>query len=60
MSIVSLLIPFVAAYIWYAWKSINAKKIDEDEFNRKYKDLVQSEPKNLFLLHFIFSLEAII
>lgn len=31
MSIVSLLIPFVVAYIWYAWKSINVKKIDEDE-----------------------------
>lgn len=31
MSIVSLLIPFVVAYIWYAWKSINVKQIDEDE-----------------------------
>jgi cytochrome d ubiquinol oxidase subunit II len=31
MSIVSLLIPLVLAYIWYAWKSINVKKIDEDE-----------------------------
>lgn len=31
MSFVSLLIPFVVAYIWYAWKSINVKKIDEDE-----------------------------
>lgn len=31
MSVVSLLIPFVLAYIWYAWKSINVKKIDEDE-----------------------------
>lgn len=33
MSFVSLLIPFVLAYIWYAWKSINNKKIDEDEMN---------------------------
>ncbi|MHC1702925.1 MAG: cytochrome d ubiquinol oxidase subunit II [Tenuifilaceae bacterium] len=31
MSYVSLLIPFVLAYIWYAWKSINNKKIDAEE-----------------------------
>jgi cytochrome d ubiquinol oxidase subunit II len=31
MSVVSILIPFVLAYIWYAWKSINNKKIDADE-----------------------------
>jgi cytochrome d ubiquinol oxidase subunit II len=31
MSYVSLLIPFVAAYIWFAWKAINNKKIDMDE-----------------------------
>jgi cytochrome d ubiquinol oxidase subunit II len=31
MSIVSLLIPFVLAYIVYAWRSINNKKIDRDE-----------------------------
>ncbi|HOZ14294.1 MAG TPA: cytochrome d ubiquinol oxidase subunit II [Tenuifilaceae bacterium] len=31
MSFVSLLIPFVVAYIWYAWKSINVKQIDEEE-----------------------------
>lgn len=31
MSVVSLLIPFVIAYIWYAWKSINNKKIDQAE-----------------------------
>jgi cytochrome bd ubiquinol oxidase subunit II len=31
MSIVSLLVPFVVAYIWYAWKSINNKKIDKEE-----------------------------
>ena len=31
MSYVSLLVPFVAAYIFYAWRSINDKKIDADE-----------------------------
>lgn len=31
MSIVSLIIPFVLAYIWYAWRSINNKKIDKSE-----------------------------
>ncbi len=31
MSYVSLLVPFVFAYIWYAWKAINNKKIDEEE-----------------------------
>lgn len=31
MSIVSLLVPFVVAYIWYAWKSMDSKKIDADE-----------------------------
>jgi cytochrome d ubiquinol oxidase subunit II len=25
------MVPFVVAYIWYAWKSINDKKIDEAE-----------------------------
>ncbi len=33
MSYVSLMVPFVAAYIWYAWKAINNKKIDSDEMN---------------------------
>ncbi|MEE4196324.1 MAG: cytochrome d ubiquinol oxidase subunit II [Bacteroidales bacterium] len=33
MSYVSLMVPFVAAYIWYAWKSINNKKIDKDEMS---------------------------
>jgi cytochrome d ubiquinol oxidase subunit II len=39
MSYVSLLIPFVVAYIWYAWKSINKKKIDKtemEETSQKY------------------------
>lgn len=31
MSYVSLMVPFVIAYIWYAWKSINNKKIDANE-----------------------------
>lgn len=31
MSYVSLLVPFVIAYIWYAWKSLNKKKITEEE-----------------------------
>ena len=31
MSYVSLLVPFVFAYIWYAWKEINKKKITETE-----------------------------
>ncbi len=31
MMFVSLIIPFVLAYIWYAWKSINNKQITEDE-----------------------------
>ena len=31
MSYVSLAIPFVLAYIWYAWRSLNKKKIDAAE-----------------------------
>ncbi len=31
MSYVSLLVPFVLAYIFYAWRSINNKKIDPQE-----------------------------
>ncbi len=31
MSYVSLMMPFVFAYIYYAWKAINNKKIDKDE-----------------------------
>lgn len=31
MSYVSLLIPFVLAYIWYAWKSIDSKKMTRKE-----------------------------
>lgn len=31
MSYVSLMVPFVIAYIWYAWTSMNKKKIDSSE-----------------------------
>ena len=31
MSYASLLVPFVLAYIWFAWKEINKKKITEKE-----------------------------
>jgi cytochrome d ubiquinol oxidase subunit II len=31
MSYVSLMVPFVAAYIWHAWRSMNRKKIDAAE-----------------------------
>jgi len=33
MAVVSFMIPFVIAYIWYAWKSISNKKISEEEMN---------------------------
>jgi cytochrome bd ubiquinol oxidase subunit II len=33
MMYVSFIIPFVAAYIWYAWKAINNEKISEAEMN---------------------------
>jgi len=32
---VSFIIPFVAAYIWYAWKAINRKKITGDELEEE-------------------------
>lgn len=31
MSYVSLMVPFVIAYIWYAWKAISNKKITKEE-----------------------------
>jgi len=31
MSYVSLMVPFVIAYIWWAWKAINKKQISEEE-----------------------------
>ena len=33
MAIVSVLVPFVAAYIFYAWRSIDIRKINKDEIN---------------------------
>ena len=33
MMYVSFIIPFVAAYIWFAWKAINNNKITEEEMN---------------------------
>lgn len=33
MSYVSLFVPFVLAYIYYAWSAINKKKIDADEMS---------------------------
>ena len=33
MAVVSLLIPFVLAYIFYAWRKIDSRKIDLDEIN---------------------------
>ncbi len=33
MSYVALAVPFVLAYIWYAWKSINNKRIDQTELD---------------------------
>jgi cytochrome d ubiquinol oxidase subunit II len=31
MSIVSLFIPFVAAYIWYAWHALNRRPVTREE-----------------------------
>jgi len=35
MSYVSLLVPFVIAYIWIAWRAIDNKKIDIEELNNE-------------------------
>jgi cytochrome d ubiquinol oxidase subunit II len=35
MSYVSLLVPFVLAYIFYAWRSMNRKMISEDELSNE-------------------------
>jgi cytochrome d ubiquinol oxidase subunit II len=35
MSYVSLAVPFVLAYIWYAWKSMNKTKITETELQKE-------------------------
>lgn len=34
MAVVSVLVPFVAAYIFYAWRSIDVRKIDKEEMNK--------------------------
>lgn len=36
MFYVSLLVPFVLAYIVYAWRAIDAKKLDKDEINNDH------------------------
>ncbi len=36
MSYVSLMVPFVIAYIWWAWKSMNKTKISEEEVNEDH------------------------
>lgn len=36
MSYVSLFVPFVLAYIWYAWKSINNKPISTEELENEH------------------------
>lgn len=33
MSYVSLFVPLVIAYIWWAWRKINSKKVSTDDFN---------------------------
>ena len=35
MSYVSLFVPFVFAYIWFAWRALNKKKITEEEMNEE-------------------------
>ncbi len=35
MSYVSLIVPFVIAYIWWVWKMMNNKKIDEKEMEEE-------------------------
>ena len=35
MSFVSLMVPFVIAYIWYAWKAISNKRITEEEIKEE-------------------------
>lgn len=36
MSYVSLMVPFVIAYIWYAWRAMNKKKIDIEEIENEH------------------------
>ena len=39
MSYVSLFVPFVIAYIVYAWRAINNKPIDKEEIENKSHDI---------------------
>ncbi|PIE84765.1 MAG: cytochrome C oxidase assembly protein [Bacteroidia bacterium] len=41
MSVVSLLIPIVLGYIWYAWKKMDAKKMTPEEIDSEKKDHVE-------------------
>ncbi|MFY9153677.1 MAG: cytochrome d ubiquinol oxidase subunit II [Prolixibacteraceae bacterium] len=36
MSYVSLIVPFVIAYIWYVWKAMNAKKMNTEELEQEH------------------------
>jgi len=36
MSYVSLFVPFVLGYIWYAWKAMNNKKISSEELEQEH------------------------
>ena len=36
MSFVSLLIPFVLAYIYYAWRALDLRKIDSKEMGESH------------------------
>ena len=36
MSYVSLFVPFVLGYIWYAWKAMNSKKISTEELEQEH------------------------
>ena len=36
MSFVSLLIPFVLAYIYYAWRALDLRKIDSKEMDESH------------------------
>ena len=38
MSYVSLLVPFVIAYIWYAWRAMTSRKIDKAEMESDKKE----------------------
>lgn len=35
MSYVSILVPFVIAYIFYAWRALDLRKINEEEMEEK-------------------------